>query len=120
MTRVLVVDDEPTYCWALRRLLSMEGFEVETASDGRQAMELAAETAPDVLVVDWMLKGGLNGIDVSENLRQANPRLRVVAITGHPSGEREFVNSGVRPVTVLTKPFKSADLLAAVRDALAE
>ena len=57
MSRLLVVDDEPSICWALGRLGQSLGHEVVTASSAEQALELAARQPPDAVVLDVRLPG---------------------------------------------------------------
>ena len=67
--RVLVVEDDPKVLSALRRGLSLEGYEVEAAEDGPGALKLAAERPPDVAILDVMLPG-MSGLDVCDRLRR--------------------------------------------------
>ncbi len=64
--RVLVVEDEENLLTLLRNYLEREGFEVHEALDGREALEIARRTEPDVVVLDWMLPG-LDGINLLRN-----------------------------------------------------
>ncbi len=69
MARVLVVDDEPSYRKYLERYLIHEGYELKTAGSSTEAMRIAADFEPHVLLVDWMLKDRLHGLDVGLALR---------------------------------------------------
>lgn len=68
MTRVLVIDDEPQILRALRINLSVRGYEVHTAATGVEALTVAAEHKPDVVVLDLGLPD-MSGIEVLEGLR---------------------------------------------------
>lgn len=120
MKRVLVVNDEPACRDSLRMLLSLEGFEVEVAADGREALELAARFRPDVLVVDWVLKTNMDGLEVSESIQALNPEMHSVMVTGYPSVELEARVKALPGAQYLAKPFDPSDLIAAVRKAAAE
>ena len=67
--RILIVDDEPTYREYLERFLIRDGLEVRTAETGAEAIELAREFTPDLLLADWMLRCDMHGIEVAEAIR---------------------------------------------------
>ena len=118
MIRVLVVDDEPDYPQLLSIILAREGFEVETAANGKESRLVAARFAPDVLIVDWMLEDSEDGLDVSRSLKEANPSLRTILITGYPSAALESRIERTADVHLLTKPFTPAHLVKMVREAV--
>ena len=117
MTRILIVDDELVCRESLGALLSLQGFEVRTAADGSEATELGKIFPPDVLVVDRMLGGSVEGPEVAKILRSANPNMRVVMVTGFASAD--FVaRMKDEPLTLLlVKPVVAEELLEAVQDA---
>lgn len=117
MAKVLVVDDEPMYRENLQEVISEQGHDVETAQDGRSAIEVAERFCPDVLIVDWMLQNDLSGLEVSESLRESNPRLTTIIITGYPAQElrTRAEKSGV--FAFLEKPFELDDIRETVRRA---
>ncbi len=80
--RVLVVDDEPNALSALALLLGEEGFVVETAADGLQALPKVRAFAPDILIVDVEMPG-LNGLDLVRKVREDVAGLPVILMTGH-------------------------------------
>jgi CheY-like chemotaxis protein len=67
--RVLVVDDEELYRVYLRRFLEPLGYEVETADNGVEAIERARRFAPHLLIVDWRLDDGMDGLEVIQRLQ---------------------------------------------------
>ena len=69
MERVLVVDDEPTVTEVVERYLSLEGYDVSLAANGHEALKLAQEWAPDLVVLDLMLPG-VDGLEVCRQLRR--------------------------------------------------
>ena len=76
--RVLVIDDDPTFCDLARLLLLSEDMQVVAlANSGEDAMGLLADTRPDVAVVDMQMPGW-NGLETAQRLRAADPRLCVV------------------------------------------
>ena len=114
--RILVVDDDEQVRYLLRYLLTHDGYLVEDASSGLEALEKVAGTAPDVVLLDLDLSGRSNH-DVIETLRD-DPRTRfvpIVMITG--GGTRrdklDAINAGI--TDFLTKPFDGEELLARIR-----
>jgi DNA-binding response OmpR family regulator len=79
---VLVIEDDAGLCFALEQGLLHEGFDVSVATDATEGLELAAETAPDVVLLDWMLPGGPGGPETCTRLQQVAPDARVVMLTG--------------------------------------
>jgi len=113
MQRILVVDDDPEILSLLKRGLSYEGYAVETASSGTEALTKAREREPDLVILDIMMPG-MDGIEVSKRLRQASdmPILMLTAkgtvadrVAGLDSGADDY----------LVKPFAFDELLARVR-----
>ena len=79
---VLVIEDDAGLCFALEQGLLHEGFDVTVATDAQEGLELAAETTPDLVLLDWMLPGGPGGPKTCERLRELAPDARVVMLTG--------------------------------------
>ncbi len=73
--RILVVDDERAVRESLRRALALEGYDVELAADGEEALESVRRAEPDALILD-VLMPGLDGLEVSRRLRRAAARCR--------------------------------------------
>jgi len=119
MIRVLIVDDEPAYCESLRLLLSCEGFEVFTAAGAQEALDIGADYPIDLLVVDWILRDEMDGLDVAEALRAANPDVQVLVISGWPSGELKTRVEAWPSTRCLHKPFAAEAILAAAHEVAA-
>ncbi len=116
---VLVVDDERNIQLTLSRALSMEGYAVELAGGGREALEKIAALPVDVVVMDVRMPD-LDGLSVLEKARETRPELPVVIMSGH--GSIETVRSAFRlgAFDYLEKPITEKEkLLVAVRNALA-
>lgn len=116
--RVLIVDDEPTYREYLERFLARDGLAVRTAETGSDAIRIAHEFGPDVLLADWMLRCEMHGIEVGEVLRERWPELRILLMTGFPTADLEAEAARVGIDGVLEKPFGLDDLTCAIRAAL--
>ncbi|MDL4774967.1 MULTISPECIES: response regulator [Thermomonosporaceae] len=116
MTRVLVVDDEPQIVRSLRINLRARGYEVDTAPDGRTALELAARRHPDVILLDLGLPD-LDGTEVIRGLRGWLSAPIIVLSARHSSGEKvEALDAGADDY--VTKPFGMDELLARLRAAV--
>lgn len=118
-TRILIVDDEPTYREYLERFLKRDGLDVRTAETGSEAIELAREFAPDILLADWMLRCEMHGIEVGEALRAQCPDLRILLMTGFPTADLEAEAARVGIDGFLEKPFALEDLSKAIQSAVA-
>lgn len=117
MARLLIVDDEETYCAQLSLILTAEGHKVYTARSGREGIELGRSCHPEVLIADWRLTDGISGLQVAETLHQAEPGLRVIMMTGYSADDLE-VHLGAAGFPILEKPFGVDDIVGAVRQAL--
>jgi DNA-binding response OmpR family regulator len=112
--RVLVVDDEPSIQMAVRDELQFEGFTVEVAATGPEAVAVARATRPDVLILDLMLPGQ-NGFDVCRTLRSERPDLWIIMLTvrGQESDRVTGFESGADDY--VTKPFSLRELVGRIK-----
>ena len=116
MTRVLVIDDEPQILRALRINLSVRGYEVTTAATGAAALRAAAETRPDVIVLDLGLPD-IDGIEVLAGLRGwMNAPVIVLSARSDPAEKVAALDAGADDY--VTKPFGMDEFLARLRAAL--
>ncbi|MCV7419433.1 response regulator [Mycobacterium yunnanensis] len=116
MTRVLVIDDEPQILRALRINLSVRGYEVHTAATGAEALKVAAEHKPDVVVLDLGLPD-ISGIDVLEGLRGwLSAPVIVLSARTDSSDKVEALDAGADDY--VTKPFGMDEFLARLRAAV--
>ena len=116
MTRILVVDDDEPTRTLLRRLLSIEGYEIAEAADGASALAQIGEDRPDLLLLDVMMPGQ-DGIDLLTQLRRTSD-VGVILLSAK-SGESDRVlglRSGADDYVV--KPFSTAELLARIEAVL--
>jgi CheY-like chemotaxis protein len=88
--RILVVEDNPDCRWGLETLLTLLGYEVESAGDGIQGLEMALRDKPPVLLVDINMPG-INGVELAKRLRQQPgfERAALVAVTGNEEFDEE-------------------------------
>jgi two-component system response regulator MprA len=113
--KILVVDDERAVRESLRRALELEGYEIELAEDGSQALErLEAEREPDAVVLD-VLMPGVDGLEVSRTLRRKGSRVPILMLTARTQVEDRVEGLDAGADDYLTKPFALEELLARVR-----
>jgi CheY-like chemotaxis protein len=119
--RVLIVDDEPTICNILARILSNEGHQAQTVSDGKAALTLLHERPYDLLVADLRMSG-INGIELYEIVKKQYPQMagKVIFMTGDTMSQEtgEFLSSTGRPY--LAKPFTPIEFLEIIDSSLTE
>ena len=113
--KILVVDDERAVRESLRRALELEGYEIELAEDGSQALRLLeTEPEPDAMVLD-ILMPGVDGLEVSRTLRRKGSKLPILMLTARTQVEDRVEGLDAGADDYLTKPFALEELLARVR-----
>jgi two-component system, OmpR family, response regulator MprA len=113
--KILVVDDERAVRDSLRRALELEGYEIELAENGREALDrLASGTEPDSVVLD-VLMPGIDGLEVCRTLRRNGSRVPVLMLTARTQVEDRVEGLDAGADDYLTKPFALEELLARVR-----
>jgi len=111
--RALVVDDEPGLVEIVTAYLEREGFQVATAADGEQAVELAHSLDPDVIVLDLMLPG-IDGIEACRQIRAFSDAY-VVMLTAKSEEHEKIVGPTSGADDSLTKPFSPGELVARIQ-----
>jgi two-component system nitrogen regulation response regulator NtrX len=114
---VLIVDDEPSILKSLGGLLSDEGFEVITASNGYEALKIIDSESPDLVLLDiWM--PGLDGIDTLNEIKKENPYIQVIIITGHGTIETAVRATKLGAFDLIEKPLSIDKVIVAINNAL--
>jgi two-component system, OmpR family, response regulator MprA len=116
--RILIVDDDPETRTLLRRVLAADGYAVETAPDGRIALEMVTASPPDLLITDLIMPR-LSGWSLFARVRRLAPMLPIILISGSDPGLRHRGQSLPGHVAFLRKPFALDQLLATVTRLLA-
>lgn len=112
---ILVVDDERAVRESLRRALELEGYSVELASDGEEALQrLALQPTPDALVLD-ILMPGVDGLEVCRRLRQDGNEVPILMLTARAEVDSRVAGLDAGADDYLPKPFALAELLARLR-----
>ncbi len=112
--RILVVDDEPSIVDAVATALRYEGFEVDEATNGREALELVTRHEPDLIVLDWMLPD-IDGIEVGRRLRARGFRTAVLFLTAKDATENKVEALRAGGDDYVTKPFSLAEVVARIQ-----
>ena len=113
--KVLIVDDEPTILFTLKRILEHGGYEVHTAQSGREGWEKFQSGQWDLVTLDRSMPE-MNGEEVAAEIRRVSPNTPIVLITG-------FTGAVVRTWlfdAILGKPFRPAELLDCFTQILAK
>jgi PAS domain S-box-containing protein len=118
--RILVVEDEPAVRESAVSLLAGLGYTVLEAADGAAALELAEAGPPiDLLFTDLLMPGGMNGLNLGQELRRRQPGLRILYCSGY--SESAFARQhqlGERAAELLQKPYRRQDLARKIRAVL--
>jgi CheY-like chemotaxis protein len=110
---ILVVDDEPAVCDAIKMMLKFDGHEVQTANGGKEALSLLEQGKFDLVTVDYAMTG-MKGDELAAAVKQRLPHLPILMITAYA----EMLKSSGDPLTgvdfIISKPFLLEDLRGAV------
>lgn len=113
---ILVIDDEPTALDLIRRILEMKGYQVSSARNGQEGVELFQEDPCDLVITD-MVMPVKDGLQTILDLREVAPGLPIIAISGGGtiSKERYLAVAGyLEKVVTIAKPFAIEDITVAV------
>ena len=115
--RVLVVDDEPAVARVARDVLTGVGYEVDVCEGGRAALERFGPDRYDMVLLDITMPD-VDGVEILRRMRQTDPRVAVLLMTGHASGTIRERLRDYPDVSILSKPFSNERLALAVRRTL--
>ena len=117
--KILVVEDEPNQVELIEFNLNSQGYEVVVARDGEEALNLAAEENPDLILLDWMLPK-VSGIEVCRQLRRSKMtrEIPIVMLTARSEESDKIRGLDIGADDYITKPYSIKELLARVRAAM--
>lgn len=117
--KILLVEDDPNLVELVRYTLEKEGFEVIQTDDGEEAMILAEEEKPDLVILDWMI-ANLSGIEVCRRLRRqaSTANLPIVMLTARAEEGDRIRGLETGADDYITKPFSPRELIARIRAVL--
>jgi DNA-binding response OmpR family regulator len=118
--RVLIVDDEPNIVTSLEYLMSRNGYEVVTAHDGEDALEVVESFVPDVVLLDVMMPRR-SGYEVLQQIRERPEWRHIKIVMLSAKGREAAVSKGLAlgADAYVTKPFSSRDLMAKIGELIA-
>ncbi|MGE5380973.1 MAG: sigma-54-dependent transcriptional regulator, partial [Methylocystaceae bacterium] len=117
MPRILVIDDEENMRWALKKALTKDGYQVITASDAGQGLELIKKHQPDLVLSDVKMPG-MDGMELLNTIRAENPELPVIMVTGFGSIELAVEAMKAGAADFILKPFDIETVKLSVQRAL--
>lgn len=116
MSKILIIDDEPSIVNLISAYLKPEGYEVYTASDGPSGLKAAKAYKPDLVVLDLMLPG-MDGLELLSRLRRESD-VYVILLTARAEEIDKIVGLSVGADDYVTKPFSPRELVARIKAAL--
>ncbi|HYK36031.1 sigma-54 dependent transcriptional regulator [Alloacidobacterium sp.] len=116
--RILIIDDEISIRESLETLLTIEGYNIDTAPEGESGLDLIDRSSYDLVLLDFALPGK-NGLEILQLIRERNPDLPVIMITAYGTVDHvvEAIRSGAQ--NFVQKPWDNEKLLADIRSAIA-
>ncbi len=114
--KILVVDDDAKTVELVKLYLNRDGYRVLTAYDGTEALRLARESHPDLIVLDLMLPG-VDGLEVCRTLRKESD-VPIIMLTAKTTDQDKLIGLGLGADDYVTKPFSPRELAARVRAVL--
>ena len=116
--KILVVDDEPSMLRYLQTLLEVEAYNVDTAPSGEAAMLKLQQGAPDVVLLDVLMPGGMDGLQTLEQMRERHPHLKVIMLSCVSDTRKVVQAIRLGAQDYLTKPFQKNDLEVVIQQCL--
>jgi two-component system nitrogen regulation response regulator NtrX len=116
-SRILVVDDEAEIRRSVRMILEYEGYDVQEASSGPEALALVEREPPDLVFLDIKMPG-VDGLEVLEKIKQTNETLPVVMISGHGTVSTAVEATKLGAFDFIEKPLASERVLVTIKNAL--
>lgn len=121
VTSILVVDDDPDVCWALKRVLCEEGHTVETVESGREALTRLQDTRFQLILIDAKLSD-IDGMDLARRMRAERACVApLILVSGYFYSDDNLVQECLRSglfCAFVTKPFRHEDLRHVIRKTL--
>ncbi len=114
MTKILLVDDEERVRSTLKEVLESDGYEVQEVSNGKEALESFARSAPDLILTDIVMPD-TEGIELIMRIRKSDPNVKIIAMSG---GNYLEIARKLGADRILAKPFSNQVLLDAVKATL--
>lgn len=117
MDKILVVDDQKGVCFSFKKILGKLGYQVITALNGEEAIELTTKSEPDLVIMDVKMPG-MDGLETLKRLKEINPKLVVIMMTAYSTTEKAIKAMELGAYDYLTKPFDNRVLIEIIENAL--
>jgi DNA-binding NtrC family response regulator len=115
--KILVVDDEHLIRWSLEQNLKRQGYEVVTAANGEDALQMIREEQPDLVLLDIQMTG-ISGIEVLEKIKEYDEEIVVIMVTAHGGLETAVTAMRLGAYDYVSKPFNLDELSIIIKKAL--
>ena len=115
--QIMIVEDEAEIAYFVQQLLEKEGFSCHHCDDGSRAMADFESVQPDLVILDWMLPGGLDGLEICTRIRQhpTHPNPYILMLTAKAEELDQVIGLSTGADDYLVKPFSPIQLVARVR-----
>ena len=119
-TKILLVDDEPNILVAIEFLLAKEGYQIQKAFDGQQAIEKVESFHPNIIILDVMMPG-LDGFEVARRVRHmdGNDDIKIIFLTAKGTTQDKMKGYSTGGEYYLIKPFDNDELVNLVKELVA-
>jgi DNA-binding NtrC family response regulator len=114
--RLLIVDDEERFLYSTEKLLNKKGYDVSTASSGRQCLDILGKEHIHVVILDIRMPG-MDGLEALRRIKQDHPLVEVILLTGHATVEAAVEGLKCGASDFLMKPISISDLIERVNNA---
>jgi two-component system nitrogen regulation response regulator NtrX len=115
--RILIVDDEKNIVTSLQEILTDEGYDIVTAEDGLDALEMVQSEPPDLVLLDIWIPG-MDGIEVLQAIKTYHPEIEVLVMSGHGTIDTAVKATKLGAYDFIEKPFSLNQLVMSVEKAL--
>jgi DNA-binding NtrC family response regulator len=122
MKRILIIDDEVHILLMLKKMLELEGYEIDIASDGAEGLELFRKTAPQLVITDIIMPEK-EGLETIREMKRAQPDLKILAMSGGGKISADNYLDTARifgASSIIEKPFKRTHMVSLVHQLLSE
>ena len=113
--RILIIEDEIKIAFALKRGLQLESFAVDICTNGQEGLQFALTEEYDMILLDRMLPGGMDGVDICRKIRAKNFAVPILMLTARDGIEDRVEGLNAGADDYLVKPFAYSELLARIR-----
>lgn len=110
--RILLVEDEPKIARSIKKGLEAETFSVDIVEDGESALSYGRSSEYDIIIMDWMLPGTMDGRDVCETLRAEGVKTPIIMLTARDETNHKVLGLNSGADDYLAKPFAFDELIA--------